>query len=377
MDIQDDIGPRQLFAALGFGFVHRFLWLVLAAGGAVVVGALVLGWYFEGDITVKAAGILRPRVRHVIKSRLEGIVQEVAVGDGDRVAAGDVLLRLSAPPLRDRLQQLDQELALNDARRSALRAQIESEGRVLEAVVASRQADVASATVALEQVRAEQRIYSERGRPGWKRRPLDELVPVGHAAAALTQARSQLAVAARQLEANAARREELAAEARSRAKLEQERAQLEATLGASVVRAPAAGLVLTRDLDLREGDRVQAGEALLELAVDDGWEAHVLVRQIDRPRVAAGQRVRVFVEAYPHLEYGALGGRVRSVAEQPAAGGGDYPVDVAIDGSPLALADGMAAQVRVSVERGRLLALAWRRLLRELGQAPALRQARG
>lgn len=123
------------------------------------------------------------------------------------------------------------------------------------------------------------------------------------------------------------------------------------------------------DLQLRVGDRVQMGEALVELGKDNAWSARVSVQQIDRPKLRTGQQARVFVESYPHLQYGVLEGSVTAIAEEAQAGGTDYAVDVEIDATDLALADGMAADVRVTVDSGRLLRLVWHRLLRQFGQA--------
>ncbi|MBT7844003.1 MAG: hypothetical protein HN742_19140, partial [Lentisphaerae bacterium] len=80
-----DDDPLGLFAALGFGFVHRFLWLVLTACALALMGALILGWWLEGDVTVQAAGVVRPTSRHLVKSAIDGRLQEIRVRAGDRV----------------------------------------------------------------------------------------------------------------------------------------------------------------------------------------------------------------------------------------------------------------------------------------------------
>jgi multidrug efflux pump subunit AcrA (membrane-fusion protein) len=149
-------------------------------------------------------------------------------------------------------------------------------------------------------------------------------------------------------------------------------------LESTVIRAPVDGVVLTGDLDRRTGDHVQVGEALLELAEDDAWMARVLIDQTDRPKVHPGQRVRVFVHAYPHLEFGVLEGSVARITAQAASNGTGYPVDVDLERADFDLADGIGAEVRVAVDSGRLLQLVWHRLLHGLGRTtiPDLREAR-
>jgi membrane fusion protein (multidrug efflux system) len=366
---QHDDDPRQLFRGLGFAFVHRFLWSLLAATSATLAAALALSWVIEADVTVRAEGALQPAARHVVKSRLDGRIRELPVLGGQSVRAGEILAVLDPRDLRAQLAQVEAQLHLSDLRRRRLAQQIDDETGVLGALLDARDLDVERATMALDQVRQEQALYSARLRPGWQRRALEDLVPVRLARLALGRARVDRDVTRRQLAATASRREELALEEQSWQQLDVQRRRLWARLEATVIRAPVDGVVLTEDLELRVGDSVSAGEALLELAEGDSWQVHVRFAEVDRPKLRVGQRARVFVAAYPHLEHGVLQGQVVHVAQQPAAGQG-YPVDVALDEVGLAVADGMAAEVRVTVDDGRLLQLVWRRLLREVGRAP-------
>lgn len=371
--------PQRVFASLGFGFVHWFLWLVLSGCLLALSGGLVLGWVLDGDVTVKAEGALRPTSRHLVKSAIDGRVEDVRVRAGDRVAENDILVVLSPRGLRGRLTQVERELDLSDTRSERLASQIDHDRLVLTAMLGARRLDVERAVFSLEHVRREQQLYTEHARAHWARRDLEELVPVRESTSVLAQAEAQYAITRRQLEANAARLADLQLERQTWMQLDAERRNLWQQLENTVIRAPVDGVVLTGDLDLRIGDRVQVGEALLELAQDNAWSARVLIQQIDRPKLKTGQRARVFIRAYPHLEYGVLEGHVAVIAEQAAADGTGYPVDVVLDRTALALLDGMAAEVRVTVDSGRLLQLVWKRLLRELGRVPVpeVRQAQG
>ncbi|HJP32831.1 MAG TPA: HlyD family efflux transporter periplasmic adaptor subunit [Candidatus Latescibacteria bacterium] len=374
-----DDHPGRLFASLGFGFVFWFLWLILGGSALALTGALVLGWFLEADVTVKAEGAIRPASRHLVKSAIEGRVQDVRVDAGDRVEEEDILMVLSPRAARARLEQVEGELDLSEARSARLVSQIDHDRSVLTAVLSARQLDVERAAFVLKHVRREQQLYSDHARAGWTRRELEDLVPVRESSAALRQAEAELAITRRQLEANEARRSDLQLERRTWSQLEAGRRALWHQLESTVIRAPVDGVVLTGDLELRTGDRVQVGETLLELARDNAWSARVLIQQIDRPKIRPGQRVRVFIRAYPHLEYGVLEGRVAEVAAQAVGDNGVYPVDVELDEARLSLADGMAAEVRVSVDSGRMLELVWRRILREMGRTPVpeLRQVQG
>ena len=141
------------------------------------------------------------------------------------------------------------------------------------------------------------------------------------------------------------------------------------------IRAPLGGTVLTGDLQRRVGDRVQAGEGIVEIAELGGWQARVMVGERDIPRVQKRQKVRLYVHAFPHLEYKIFSGRVEEIAVQPDAAGAGYPVRVLIDNPQIddgarvySLAHGMSTNAHIVVERGRIAVLLWCRLLRSLGE---------
>ena len=369
--------PSQLFAHLGFGFVRGFLWLVLAACAALAAGALALGWHLEGDVSVRAEGTVRPRSRRVVKSRLDGLVDDIRVRAGDHVRAGDTLLVLAQRQVRERLARATQQLHLIAAQELELHERIEGEGRALLAEAEAHKRGLETAALHLRHVRQEQAVYSQQTRPGWRRLPLEELIPVRAATAALAQAAAQVALAETRLAAGAAGRDELLQLRLQATGAEDELRDAGRILDDTVVRAPSAGVVLTGDLEMCAGDHVRAGDVLLELATDDTWQARVRVSQLDRPKVGPGQEARLLVDAYPYVDHGTLTGTVVHVAEQAKATGGDYLVDIAVHATRLALADGMRVRAMVAVDSGRLLELAWRRLRRQMSglQAPHLRAA--
>ncbi|HIG17022.1 MAG TPA: HlyD family efflux transporter periplasmic adaptor subunit, partial [Candidatus Handelsmanbacteria bacterium] len=277
-----------------------------------------------------------PTSRHLVKSAIEGRVADILVHAGDRVEEEDILVVLSPLAIRSQLARVEAGLELSDARSARLRQQIEQDRLVLLAVLNSRRLGVERANFVLDHVRREQQVYTEHARADWVRADLEDLVPVRESASAVAQAKAELTITQRQLEANDARLGDLPLEQQSWLRLNSERSSLWAQLESTVIRAPVDGVVLTGDLDLRIGDRIQVGEALMELAEDNAWSARVLIQQIDRPRVKTGQRTRVFIAAYPHLEYGVFEGKVTEIAEQAVVSAG-YVVDVDLDEVSLSL----------------------------------------
>ena len=114
---------------------------------------------------------------------------------------------------------------------------------------------------------------------------------------------------------------------------------------------------------------------MLELAEMNEWQAEIVVQEADIPRVKPGQSVRLYVGAFPHMEYKIFTGKVEEVAVEPAEDGRGYPVKVSIsdpevtDGAQrYILVCGMSAEARIVVERGRIATLVWRKFLRNLGR---------
>lgn len=368
--MDDQRGRGAGMTGPGFVFVRGFLWWMLAIFAALGGMAAFLSWYFAMDLSIKARGQLRPAARHGVKASLGGIVREVRVREGQQVAAGETLAVLDDAEWRLQLAQIASDLRANRLRVAEIEASVSEQRRLLQLEEEAAQAAWQRSRLGLEQVRAEQQVGSLAllASYGWKRKPLAELWPVRRAAAAVGARRAEW-------ESARARWQQAGARLRERQTLDlvhgalvADRAYAEQRLAQTALVAPVAGAVLTRDVAKRRGDYIGAGEVLLDLA-SGGWMAEVAVAERDLPRVAVGQWARLYVEAYPHMEYEIFDGIVDAVAVDKSGGG--YPVEVVLADSALAvyrLAPGLAVEARIVVERGRIAALAWRRILEGLGK---------
>jgi len=91
------------------------------------------------ELTITATGAVEPRARVIVAAQQEGLVTEVRVREGDRVAAGQVLVRLD-----DR--EIQAQLAEAEARRIEAEAQWRrSAALVADGLIAESQADTARA----------------------------------------------------------------------------------------------------------------------------------------------------------------------------------------------------------------------------------------
>ncbi len=103
--------------------------------------------------------------------------------------------------------------------------------------------------------------------------------------------------------------------ARLRAETARQRAgAIDAEIGATVVRAPVTGIVLTERPYELANSHADAGRALLVIGRTDSLELEFTVPQRDVARVLAGQSVRLRVEALPQRTFE---GRVTAIAPLP------------------------------------------------------------
>lgn len=368
------------FHGPGFRFVRSFLLVILGLVGCLLALAGVLSWYFSMDMTVEGTGVVEPRHRHRVKAEIAGIIQQMHVRQGQQVEKGQPLVTLDDTDWRIQLRQAEKDLEVNRSQQRAIQQQMAQERNIRQAEVVHAQREVERRRIQLEQVVAEQTIYSTAALlpTSFVRQPLEQLLPVRLGNAWLRDAEAELEQSQQRLQAVQGRAAELHTLEKQREKIEQEYQRLENRLAKNTLWAPAAGTVLTGQLEQRVGDRLQAGETVLEVAQTagwQGWQARIMVKETDLPKIEVGQLARLYVNAFPSMEYKVFEGTVEEVSATPVAGnaveGAVYPIKVSIldpqvsDGQQVySLAYGMNAEVKVVVERGRIGELLWKKLLR-------------
>ena len=361
----------------GFGIVRSFLWLILLLAGGMVGLAGLLSWHFGMDVTVEGQGVVEPRDRHQVKTMIGGIIKEVHVRSGQQVEEGDLLVTLDDADWLTELQKIEADLEVNRSQQREIEQQIEQDRRIRSAEVVEARLSLDRVRIQLEQIVAEQTLYSTvaLAPEGIARRPLQDLVPVRLADAALRQGKADLTLAEQRLGAVEGRGQELRTLEKRRGRLEQERTRVRSRLDQSRIAAPATGTVLARDLTRRVGDRIEAGEAILEVASTEAWQAKVMLKEMDLPQIETGQHARLYIDAFPHMDYKIFEGVVEEIPKTPSEVAADgcavYSVRVSIldpvvsdEERVYSLADGMNTQAKVVVARGRILELLWKKLMK-------------
>ena len=275
------------------------------AGAAIVLlaaSAACRGGADDGPL--RASGYVEAtEVR--VSPEVGGRIVELAVDEGQTVAAGAVIARLDTADTELALQRVEAERAQAVAQLDLLKAGARPEDiRQARAQVESAQADVAAAeselgAAAADLARFEALLASNAG----SRKQRDDAATRREVAAARVNAAKERVRSASEAVARlraGARREELAA-ARARVDVvDAQRAALRKNRADAVVTSPVAGIVTSRLVD--PGEIVAPRTPLVVVTdLDRAW-ANVYVDEPLVPRLALGQAVTLVTDAGQRIE---------------------------------------------------------------------------
>lgn len=298
-------------------------WAIFALAAAIVVAALILGAVLPIEVTGRARGAVIPAggIR-AIDATATGIVAAVFHERGDRVTAGEPLLRIESAPARAGVIAADgalaaEELPVDDASVFA-RQRMALESRI---AVAREQIDSARRSVMLREEGLRRRAALHDAGLASETDVSVERDAVESAGRQLSAARGELAATMQQLaaldEAHAARRRDLAARV---AHVAAEARAAREPLRDLVVRAPVSGSV--EALDARTGGVVQAGAAIGRI-IPDGAALRIdcFLDQNDRRFVHPGDVAQLELDELPRMDFGTVPARVVRISRDLAPDG--------------------------------------------------------
>jgi multidrug resistance efflux pump len=410
IDLADCTEFRQTLQARPPRIVHGTALLLAALLGAAVLWAALT----KADLVVRSSGRVRP-VRPPVKvfnaSRSDVFsasagsrVREVHFRAGDTVRQGDVLIRLDTERLdndilrRQRsIQAGEEELAklsrlekLSQKQFGAATAKAEAElAQALEEAAQAKDrqaADITLAEVDLASARDEERrlralVLQRAATPAdlvkatARLRETEEKVrkarlPIEQGRAAI--ARQALAVIQTDF---AVRQEELAVKrAHKQGELEASRlelAGLELERKQAMLCAPMDGVVTTRDI--KAGDLLEGGKAVLEIAEQNGFRFEAAVPSEEVAHLRVGMAARIRLDAYDYQKYGTLDGTVSFISpdsEMPEGQrGAVYTVRIDVTGDTLSRGSfqgrvklGMTGQVEIVTDQESILLLLFKKI---------------
>jgi HlyD family secretion protein len=256
----------------------------------------------RGDIarSVVARGKIEPLSKVEVKSKANGITKALLVDVGDRVTEGQILAELDKEDLE---AQVREAKATRDGEEANLHAAIAAEAKAkIEAAnpeLEFARRDFARAQELFNQKIASQQQLDDASRAFEVSKNRQQLLDatVQTAGAQVEQARARVAAAKAALD------------------------RAEETLRYATIRAPIAGLVLTRSTEL--GDAVSSilnmgSAATLIMTLGDVSSVYIKgeVDEADIGKAACGQHVRTKVEAYPTESFDGVVKRIAPMGKE-------------------------------------------------------------
>lgn len=303
-----------------------------------------------------------------LRAPVDGELMRVAVSEGERVAAGQLLFEIRADSVREAQTRLDQ---WREQHRALLLSAAQEES-VDRSVEASLEAQIASSERALQfagERLQTQRELLDRAEQLGSRGVLPEVERLRYRLS-LDEAQRDRAQAAQLLEqARLARQQREAEQARRQSRERSELQQLEQRIAAAErelaesdgdlrqVRAPFDAHLL-HIASRSPGTVIARGDLLAQLVpADSALRARIAVPESALPRLRLGQTARLQLDAYPYQRHGSLPARLTWIS--PAAlQEGDrfgFVLEAEPAASDWALRAGLGGQARILIERRTLL----------------------
>ena len=277
-----------------------------------IIGSASFGFVFacfaKIDEVVLAQGELQPLgADRPIKAPFAGVVKEILVKEGQRVSAGQPLIRLDAEVSKKRAETLEKQLKLENTR-------FVEESRSTEAREQSLRERMDGLIRSLS---TEKQIYHDilpLGKLGAIQRMqlLQQKNRVEQLQSEIAQARANLQEVQAQLQKM--KQESL----RELADLERQLVEVKDTQDKEVMRAPLDGVVFGL-VPSSPGYAAGVGETLVKVVPGGVLEAKVFVTNRDVGFLKKGMVAQIRVDAFPYTQFGAIPGALKSVGTLPLA----------------------------------------------------------
>src|SRR5262245_14586248 len=324
--------------------------LLAGAAAALLATASWYGWDYwtVGRFQVSTDDAYVKADNTTIAPKISGYLNQVLVGDNQRVKAGQVLARIDDRDFKVALDQAKADVAAADALVESKRAQLDVQQGTIDAAKATLDVDIAAQVFTAQ----ENKRYTDLEKTGYGsvQNAQNARARDNTQIAAIARDKANLASAQKQIELlKAELAQAVAADARAKAL----QRQAELNLSYTTITSPIHGVVGNRTL--RVGQFVQAGTQLMSLVPSDGAYVVANFKETQLGQVRAGQPVDIEVDMFPGK---SVHGHVDSLA--PASGQefallppdnatGNFtkivqriPVKIVLDGSDADLRPGMS-----------------------------------
>ena len=275
-----------------------------------IISTASLGFIFavfaKIDEVVLAPGELQPLgAERPVKAPFAGVIKDIVAKEGQKVNAGDTLLRFDADVSRKRKETLETQIKLE-------RKRFEEESRAVEA----RKRGVVERLNGINRsLNTESSIYTN-------------IIPFAEIGAMqltellrqrnkVEQLESDAQVVKADLEEVEAQLNKLKQESlREISELERQMVEVQDTITKEKLSAPIAGIVYGM-IPSSAGYAASAGETLVKVVPGGEIEAKIYITNQDVGFMKPGMKAQIRVDAFPYTQFGSITGSLKSVGTLP------------------------------------------------------------
>ena len=310
------------------------------------------------DEVVLAPGELQPLgAERPVKAPFAGVIKDIVVKEGQKVTAGDTLLKFDADVSRKRKETLETQIKLENKRFEEESRAVKARKRGVEARLKglnrslNTESSIYSNILPLAEIGAMQQTEVLRQRN--KVEQLDS--EVQQASADLEEVEAQL---------NKLEQESL----REISDLERQLVEVEDTITKEKLSAPVSGIVFGM-VPSSSGYAASAGETLVKVVPGGEIEAKIYITNKDVGFMKPGMKAQIRVDAFPYTQFGSITGALKSVGTLPLEPDQQnpmprFPAYVKIDkeylekdGEKYSISAGQSVQVNLILRDKRVISL--------------------
>ena len=258
------------------------------------------------DEVVLAPGELQPLgAERPVKAPFAGLIKDIVVKEGQKVVAGDTLLKFDADVSRKRKETLETQIKLENkrfeeesravkarkrgvvARLNGLKRSLSTESGIYENILPLAEIGAMQQTEVLRQRNKVEQLDSE----------------VQQSEADLEEVEAQL---------NKLEQESL----REISDLERQLVEVQDTITKEKLTAPVSGIVFGM-VPSSAGYAASAGETLVKVVPGGEIEAKIYITNKDVGFMKPGMKAQIRVDAFPYTQFGSITGALKSVGTLP------------------------------------------------------------
>ena len=300
--VVSSLNPQEVQLRPGPVWSRALAWTIISTASFGFIFAV----FAKIDEVVLAPGELQPLgAERPVKAPFAGVIKDIVVKEGQKVIAGDTLLKFDADVSRKRKETLETQIKLEMKR-------FEEESR---AVKARKRGVVERLKGINRSLKTESSIYENI-------LPLAEIgamqqTEVLRQRNKVEQLDSEVQQTGADLEEVEAQLNKLEQESlREISDLERQLVEVEDTIIKEKLSAPVSGIVFGM-VPSSAGYAASAGETLVKVVPGGEIEAKIYITNKDVGFIKTGMKAQIRVDAFPYTQFGSITGALKSVGTLP------------------------------------------------------------